>query len=229
MWRRCLFIAASGSFLARTLQSNLKRKSNCTPAAVFFLKQWNCIVHICIFDTSIFLCLCENFNKDIKRIEWTFFKLFPHSPGVLTKYSFNFTSLYKINRFEIRNMKAKEIFVGLCRSGLWIKQNTPSRPHLVLGGEMDPTMKIFSGIFGKELVICVAQKGTKDKVKRREGGPALDFLYLDILERFQKNFNHRHWFYLMVWLCLISFWWLMIVSNSFWNFAKFPIKSDSRP
>ena len=59
-------------------------------------------------------------------------------------------------------------------------------------GEMDQTMNIFSGIFGKELVICVAQKGAKDKVKRREGGPALDFLYLDILERFQQDFNHRH-------------------------------------
>ena len=65
------------------------------------------------------------FSNNIKRKEWTglFKKAFSSdSSEVLENYSFNFTSLYKINRFEIRNTKAKEIFVGLC-SGLWIKQN----------------------------------------------------------------------------------------------------------
>ena len=80
----------------------------------------------CVIAYSIYYeCLCafmKNFSNNIKRKDWNspFSKSF--SNDSLENYSFNFTSLYKINRFEIRNTKAKEIFVGLC-SGLWIKQN----------------------------------------------------------------------------------------------------------
>ena len=126
MRRRCLFIGASGSFLARTLQSNLQQKSNYTLVSTSLYKQWylNLIMCNCILDIY-YECLCafmKNFSNNIKRKDWNspFLKSFSYDS--LENYSFNFTSLYKINRFEIRNTKAKEIFVGLC-SGLWIKQN----------------------------------------------------------------------------------------------------------